>query len=161
MDTTLHGYLDTLFTAADRSRNKIDKEVVRAGHRWIDGPLVLAGRLNLVPRLKQLATPSDVTRLLNALFTIEHMGAYLTTRSILYTSLFINLAVDCSGRIGEYVESGAQRSPKYLRWNQIKFYIFSDSYNSEESNTILAKIHWKDLKGVKGSEIKRSKTIPL
>ena len=157
-DTTLHGCVDTLALAAFRTQNPIKKQVGQAAHYRIDGPLLNAGRTNIVGRLKQMTTANDVTNLLGALFSIDHMATYLHTRAILYTSLYINLAIDCSGRIGEFVAGERQRIPIYLRWAQVKLYLFS---GSNERNTSMAKIYWTELKGAIGSATKRAKSIPL
>lgn len=159
-DTTLHSYVEILSQAAFRAQNPMEKLVRQAAHYWIDGPLLNAGRTNIVGRLKQMTTANDVTKLLGALFSIDHMATYLSTRAILYTSLYINLTIDCSGRIGEFVAGERQRTPKYLRWAQVRFYLFSGS-NPNERNTIAAKISWTDLKGAIGSATKRAKSIPL
>lgn len=50
------------------------------------------------------------------------MVTFSCTRDILYVSLFVNLAVDCSGRIGEILLRGGKLCEgKCLRWRIYAF----------------------------------------
>lgn len=80
----------------------------------------------MVPKEKGLTSDKDVTAILRALFTVEHMATLQTTRHILYTALFFNLAVDCSGRVGELLLGSGKkaREGNLLRWKHVEFYAF-------------------------------------
>ena len=157
-DRTVHDYIKVLETAAARRQNPIEKEVVRAAHLWIDGPTNMEGRLNLKPRPKVMTFSLDVTTILRELFTIEYMATFRTTRQSLSTSLFINLTVDCSGRVGEFLGTNVKDPrAKCLRWEHVKLYAFLENGKP----TVKAKIHFRDLKGVFGNEYDRSKTVLL
>lgn len=159
-DSTLHNYVETLATAAKRRQNPIENEVRRAAHDWIDGPLTLQNRVNTQARLKEMTASRDITTLMKTLFTVEHMASYTSTRAVLYTSLFLNLAVDCSGRVGELLASDHKKTvgTKCLRWEHVELFAF---LNVNGYPTLKAKIRFRDLKGNSKNADQRSKTIPL
>ncbi|KAJ9649484.1 hypothetical protein H2199_000259 [Coniosporium tulheliwenetii] len=156
--TTLRCYLRVFVSAARRSQNPVDKEVLTSCYDWITGPLISQGRLNMDVRKKPVAMTKDVTGLLEVLYSREYMAVFRTTREILYTSLFINLAVDCCGRIGEILRGGHKKAnpTKYLRWSHVKLYAFN-----EDGKTVLrALVAFSNLKSAT-IETNKTKTIPL
>lgn len=52
--TTIHSYLELLFSSAARKQNPIDKAVQDAAQNYVDGRLVSKGMVNLVSRKKEL-----------------------------------------------------------------------------------------------------------
>ena len=156
---TLTDNLMTLTLLATRSQNKIDPAVIRLGNDWLDGRLVPEGRVNTVSRRKKLTTSQDVTHILATLFTIEHMATFSHTREILYVSLFINLAVDCSGRISELLVTGGKLcNGRCLRWKDVEVYAF---HLPDGMITLKASIRYAGLKGTTGLDDHRAKVIPL
>lgn len=83
-----------------------------------------------------------------ALFVVEHMATFLSTRCILYASLFICLAVDCSGRVKEIL-SFQKRSvdPKCLRWRHVELFAFP---SVDGRNTLKAEVRYNDLESRAG-----------
>lgn len=103
----------------------------------------------------------DVTLLLRALLTVEYMATHRHTRAILYIALFLNLAVDCSGRIGELLIIGGKLCEgKCLRWRDIEIYAFR---LADGNITLKASVRYANLKGSSGQATKeqRAKVIPL
>lgn len=105
----------------------------------------------------KLMASRDVTTLLSALFSVEFMATFNTTRDVLQLGLFINLAVDCCGRVSELVAPGSiSNGDKCLRWGHVEFFAFQVNGMVE----ISAKVAFAGLKGP-GIDSKRHKTIPL
>ena len=109
MERSLARYLQALRNLATRSQNKIEPAVMRSAYDWIDGRLIAQGRVNLISRPKKLTLTQDVTLLLQTLFTVDYMATRRHTCDILYTSLSVNLAVDCAGRVSEFLMEGGPR----------------------------------------------------
>ena len=158
-ESTVRGILHTLSSLASRFRNPIDPHILRSAHDWIDGRLIPQGRVNLVSRRKKLTTPQDVSLLLRTLFSVTHMATFPRTREILHVALFLNLAVDCSGRISEILLHGGRLCEgKCLRWQDVEIYAFR---SAEETISLQASVRYSGLKGVSAHKEKRSKVIPL
>ena len=85
------------------------------------------------------------------------MATYRFARSILYTALFINLAVDCSGRVSEFVYTPGTNKGKCLPGNPIQLFAF----RRKGQITLQARVRFTDLKGSYGTTEERSKIIPL
>ena len=156
---TLIDNLTTLSTLATRSQNPIERAVLRSGNDWLDGRLVPEGRVNTVSRQKKWASEQDVSQILATLFTIEHMATFVHTRYILYVSLFINLAVDCAGRVSELLVLGGKLcNGKCLRWCDIEVFAF---LLPDGMVTLKASVRYADLKGSNGTDVQKVKVIPL
>lgn len=87
----------------------------------------------------------DVTSLLSVLFSVEFMATFSTSRDVLQLGLFINLAVDCCGRVGELVAPGnVNDGDKCLRCGHVEFFAFPVNGKIE----ILAKVTYIGVKAL-------------
>jgi len=101
----------------------IDIEIRQQVLWWVAGPLRLEASLHNKVKSKPIARMPDVRILLRTLYSGLSLCSFGTMRSVLYLNLFINLAIDSCGRIGEIVPSSKAPPEQCLVWDNIEFWV--------------------------------------
>ena len=105
--------------------------------------MVDGGYLSLDHKMKPIAYANDVTSILRCLFTPEVICSYQFPKAAFGICLFINLAIDLYGRIGEIVPS--RRYPQQsLAWDDVEFWVHR-GHSGDNIFTAIATFRW--LKG--------------
>jgi hypothetical protein len=154
-DDTVHNYIMTLGTALKRSQNPIEKEIRDAAHAWIDGYLIPKGMVTTLGKEKY--TCYDITALIRTILSPEYIATMPNTRPPLQLLLFLSLATDCSGRVGEFLATyGKRNKPTFLCWRHATIVAF----RTPTGVTLRGTIRFENLKDSK-SDPNKHKTIPL
>ncbi len=152
---TVHAYVTTLGVALWRAQNPIEGEIRNAAHAWIDGYLIPKGMVTTLG--KQKYTCYDISILVRTLFSPEYIATMSNTRIPLQVVLFLTLAIDCSGRVGEFVAThGKKNKPTYLRWRHATI----TAFHTPVGVTLRGTLRFENLKDYK-SDPNKHKTIPL
>lgn len=101
--------------------------------------------LNLERRTKPIAYRKDAALILRCLFEPASLCSFGTVRSVLYLTLFITLAIDSCGRIGEIIPPDPQRQAECLHWSDIEFHI----RRRKDAVDFTANVTFKWLKGMR------------
>jgi hypothetical protein len=152
---TVHAYVHTLGVALWRVQNPIEREIKNAAHAWIEGYLIPKGMVSTRGRDKY--TCYDISILVSTIFSSEYIAKMANTRAPLQLVLFLTLATDCAGRVGEFVLTyGKKTKPTYLRWRHATI----TAFRTPAGVTLRGTLRFQDLKDFKGDPSKH-KTIPL
>ena len=124
------------------------------------GSADLAEKLQLNKDLaisKPIAHRADVSLILRKMLSPSGLRQVLSMRVLLDMAVFINLIVECCARI--HGVSSTERYPnQYLRWKNLKIYVFKHEETAEI--TIAGLIKLSNIKGLK-DEPDKWKEIPL
>lgn len=152
---TVHGYIATLGVVFKRAQNPVEKIVEDAAHAWVEGHFVPNSMVTTLTKEKY--TCIDVSMLVRELFRPEYISTFSNTRAPFQLAMFLILAVDCSGRVGEFVASSSKkRHTTYLQWRHATFMAF----RTPAGITLRGTLRFDDLKSPT-FEPDKKKTIPL
>jgi hypothetical protein len=120
----------TMFTYVHRFFNTLEYYQIRPLERevkdqlswWVSDKLAPEASLHSHVRTKPVARMSDVTILLSTLYTDVSLCSFVNPRSVLYLNLFINLAIDSCGRIGEIACANKAPKEQCLKWEDIELW---------------------------------------
>jgi len=153
--TSIIQCFQALATAFKRSGNVIHKDIKDEVVSWIHAELVTRSILSTLSRPKYIC--QDIGLLTLTLFTREYMSTFATSRDCLQTAALLVLALDCSGRISEFLGT-ALEPDACLRWRHVAFYAVR---LDDGTITIRATVRFEDLKDPSDAPEGMHKTIPL
>ncbi|TAQ88376.1 hypothetical protein B7494_g3297 [Chlorociboria aeruginascens] len=112
---TVHNYVLMLSTVLKRCQNPLERGVIVASYTWIDGYLIPKGMVTILGKEKHICY--DISTLVRTILSPEYMATIPYTRVPLQLVLFLSLATDCSGRVGEFLATyGKKKKPTFLCW---------------------------------------------
>lgn len=100
----------------------IEKEVRQQVALLLEQNLAEEAGLHRNVKPKPIARLADITILLETLYTDVSLCSFGTMRGVLYLDLFINLAIDSCGRIGEIVCASKAPKEQCLRWEDVELW---------------------------------------
>ena len=65
-----------------------------------------------------------MTFLLFALYTPSYLAAFMDMRTVLNTTLYMNLVVNSCSRREDIAQNGSQEADRHLKWGDVKFCAF-------------------------------------
>jgi hypothetical protein len=145
-------YCELLFGALRYFGRPLELEVRQQVMWWLKSDLVRDKNLNLATRPKPNTFARDVTHILRCLFQPLTLCSMNSPRMVWYLCLFINLAIDSCGRIGEILENSYPG--QFLSWSDCEFWVHQ---GLDSRNVLSAIIKFTCLKGkkLKPSEYKK------
>ncbi|KAI9876171.1 MAG: hypothetical protein M1830_007093 [Pleopsidium flavum] len=91
--------------------------------KWLQDGLINTLSLNLEHKVKLITYTKNVILLLRGLYEPATLCSFGTTRAVLYLTLFIDLAIDSCGRVGEIIPTDSKRQGECLHWDDVIFYL--------------------------------------
>jgi hypothetical protein len=154
---TIEGYATSFFGVLRYCNRPHDRDTREQIYLWI--------RYNLTDELelqkgqilsKPVAYATDVTLILSKLYSPLGLRGCMSMRLVLNMSMFINFMVDTCGRAHEIVST--IRYPNlYLRWRDVKIYVFKSAEGGIE---FTGNLRLTNMKGMK-DEPDKWKEVPL
>ena len=154
---TIEGYATTFFGVLRYCNRRHDRDTREQTYLWI--------RYNLTDELgmqkgqilsKPVAYATDVTLILSKLYSPLGLRGCMSMRLVLNMSMFINFMVDTCGRAHEIVSS-FKYPDVYLRWRDVKIYVFKSADGRIEFTGIIRLTNMKGMKDEPG----KWKEVPL
>ncbi|KAL8846268.1 MAG: hypothetical protein Q9221_008641, partial [Calogaya cf. arnoldii] len=147
------------------SGHGIEPTVMTNAHTYIVSPMIRRKLLSTELADKPLFIPQDITRVLRGLCTPRYMASFQDTRVPMLIALYLTLAIDCSGRVGEMLNNTTEKKcnlNRVLCWKDITVYAFPPADPSSPSSPAIFKADVR-FHGLKGSiaDPTKQKTIPL
>ncbi|KAK2751369.1 hypothetical protein FQN55_001106 [Onygenales sp. PD_40] len=154
---TLHAYTDRILSAIEYYQiTHLDSDFKEQTMWWIDNDLAPKSNLSKIMKPKPIARSAEVDILLQTLYTDQSLCSYNHLRDVLYINLFLNLAVDSCGRIGEIVCAGKSKKEHCLHWGDVE--LWAKQTDGALKIEALVTFHW--LKG-RRDDPNEYKQIPL